>query len=258
MLLMHTHLPFSKCQYYIGRYENEQFYPEENGQLSYLGGLLAGPETLIDERGRRIFWGWIREGRRTSKYGWGSIMTLPWHFISDANNRLEIRPVEELQGLRFDERSVDSVRIKAGQELVLEELSGDCMELKFVIDPGNTNTYGFKLFCSPDCAEETVISYDGIKKEFVIDFSNASLADDLEYPTMKQIVPFESRSGRSLHFHVFVDRSVMEIFVNSRICMVQRVYPTREDSDQVRVFSSDGSIVVSDIVKWEMDATNPW
>lgn len=40
--------------------------------------------------------------------------------------------------------------------------------------------------------------------------------------------------------------------------MVQRVYPTREDSEQVRVFASDGSIVVRDIVKWEMDATNPW
>ena len=106
----------------------------------------------------------------------------------------------------------------------------------------------------------------GRKREFVIDFSDASLADDLAYPilegetasSMKQIVPFEPRSEGPLRFHVFVDRSVMEIFVNSQICMVQRVYPTREDSDQVRVFASDGAIVVSDIVKWEMDATNPW
>lgn len=40
--------------------------------------------------------------------------------------------------------------------------------------------------------------------------------------------------------------------------MVQRVYPIREDSGQVRVFASDGSIFVRDIVKWEMDATNLW
>ena len=193
-------------------------------------------------------------------------MTLPWHFIPDANNRLEIRPVEELQELRYDERSVDSVRVTAGQEIVLKALSGNCMELKFAIDPGDTNTFGFKLLCSPDCEEETVITYDGAKKGFVIDFSDTSLADDLVYPalegeatsSMKQIVPFEPRSDGPLHFHVFVDRSVMEIFVNFQICMVQRVYPTREDSDQVRVFASDGSIVVSDIVKWEMDATNPW
>ena len=140
------------------------------------------------------------------------------------------------------------------------------MELQFAIDSGDTNTFGFKLLCSPDCQEKTVITYDGTKKEFVIDFSDASLADDLAYPmlegeavcSMKQIVPFEPRSEGLLRFHVFVDRSVMEIFVNSQICMVQRVYPTREDSDQVRVFASDGSIVVSDIMKWEMDATNPW
>jgi len=46
MLVMHTHRPFPKCQYYIGRYENETFYPEINGKLGHLGSLLSGPETL--------------------------------------------------------------------------------------------------------------------------------------------------------------------------------------------------------------------
>lgn len=82
MLVMHTHLPFPKCQYYIGRYENEQFYPEENDQLSYLGGLLAGPETLIDERGRRIFWGWIRLERIVSRFGCSPRMDLSLCVIS--------------------------------------------------------------------------------------------------------------------------------------------------------------------------------
>ena len=78
MLVMHTHRPFGKAQYYIGRYEDEQFYPEINGQLSRLGSMVAGPETLVDDRGRRIFWGWIRDARDWGKYGWNSVMTLPW------------------------------------------------------------------------------------------------------------------------------------------------------------------------------------
>ena len=63
MLLMHTHRPYGKCQYYLGRYENERFIPERNGQLSWLGSMLAGPETLADDRGRRIFMGWIADAR---------------------------------------------------------------------------------------------------------------------------------------------------------------------------------------------------
>ena len=57
---------------------------------------------------------------------------------------------------------------------------------------------------------------------------------------------------------IFIDRSIIEIFVNSKVCLVQRVYPTRHDSTQFRLFSEDGRVKASKLVKWEMDATNPW
>lgn len=55
--------------------------------------------------------------------------------------------------MRFDEPSIDSLEVAAGQDVVVEELSGTCMELQVAIDQGNTNTFGFKLLCSPDCEE---------------------------------------------------------------------------------------------------------
>ena len=120
MLLMHTHRPYAKAQYYIGRYENEQFYPEVNGQLSHLGALLAGPETLVDDRGRRIFWGWLRDARTEDweSHGWSSVMTLPWHFSPAEDNSLLIDPVEELRSLRYDERRHDDVTLSEGEERV--------------------------------------------------------------------------------------------------------------------------------------------
>ena len=82
MLLMHTHRPYGKCQYYIGRYEDERFVPERNGQLSWLGSMLAGPETLADDRGRRIFMGWISRrprlaGDRLDRRGDPAVAPLP-------------------------------------------------------------------------------------------------------------------------------------------------------------------------------------
>ena len=144
MLVMHTHQPYGKAQYYIGRYENEQFYPEIHGQLSHRGSLVAGPETLLDDRGRRIFWGWVREarGHNWETFGWNSIMTLPWQFTPAADNSLLIDPVEELRSLRYDERRHDDVTLSAGEELNVDGYESDCMEIRLTIEPNDALRFG--------------------------------------------------------------------------------------------------------------------
>ena len=269
MLLMHTHRPYAKAQYYIGRYRNEQFYPERHGQLSHLGSLLAGPETLVDDRGRRIFWGWIREARGNEwvKYGWSGVMTLPWHFTAARDDSLRIDPVAELRSLRYDERRRGDLTFSEGEERTMHGFESDCMEIKLTIEPHNAARFGFKLLCSPGGQEETVVVYDAIRQQFVVDFDKASQDTTLTYGrdardpasvVRQQVVPFPLKGDASLDIDLFVDRSVIEIFVNSRICIVQRVYPTRDDSKAFKLFTEDTPIRVTSIVKWEMDATNPW
>ena len=270
MLLMHTHQPYGKAQYYIGRYENEQFYPEIHGQLSHLGSLVAGPETLLDDRGRRIFWGWVREARGDDwvKYGWNGMMTLPWQFTPAGDHSLLIDPVEELCSLRYDERRLDDVTLSEGEERAIEEFEADCMEIKLTIEPNDAKRFGLKLLCSPGAEEETVVTYDAERQEFVVDFGRAGGDGDLNYGrdalgnysrgVRQQIVPFPLQRDGRLNIDLFVDRSVIEMFVNSRICIVQRVYPTRVDSKGFRLFTEDRPIAIRNIVKWEMDATNPW
>ena len=183
MLLMHTHRPYGKTQYYIGRYENEQFYPETNGQLSHLGSLVAGPETLLDDRGRRIFWGWVREARGGdwAKYGWNSMMTLPWRFTPARDNSLLIDPVEELRSLRYDERRHGDVTLSEGEERTVEGFESDCMEIKLTIEPKDAARFGIKLLCSPGGEEETVVTYDAERQQFVVDFERASEDEELTY-----------------------------------------------------------------------------
>ena len=72
-----------------------------------------------------------------------------------------------------------------------------------------------------------------------------------------QTVPYVLAGNEALDFDIFVNRSVIEIFVNSDICMVHRVYPMRKDSKQFRLFARNGKITAKNIVKWDMDATNP-
>ena len=267
MLVMGGHKPFIKAQYYIGRYEDSQFYPEINGQLSRLGSMIGGPETLIDDRGRRIFWGWIRDARDWKNHGWDSVMTLPWHFTPAQDNTLRIDPVEELKSLRYNQKRHGDIALSDNEEIVVEGFDSDCMEIKLTIEPTDAARFGMKLLCSDNCEEETVVTYDSQKEEFVIDFENASEDKELKYPcgtqtltsgNLKQRVPYTLAGNKTLDFDIFVDRSVVEIFVNSEICMVQRVYPMRDDSKRFRLFTRSKEIRVKNIVKWDMDATNPW
>jgi sucrose-6-phosphate hydrolase SacC (GH32 family) len=268
MLLMHSHRPYFKAQYYLGRYENEQFHPEIHGQLSWLGSLLSGPETLVDDQGRRIFWGWVSDARQKGDdRGWQSIMTLPWHFSPAEDNTLLIDPVEELRALRYDERRHADMALVKGEEVVVKGFDGDCMEIKLRLEPEDAIRFGLKLLCSPNLEEETVVTYDMQKQQFVIDFEKAS-ESEIEYSipghkkltkgSLRQVVPFPLQDDGVLGLDIFVDRSVIEIFVNSRICLVQRVYPLRDDSRQFRLFSEGGKVRASELYKWEMDATNPW
>ena len=259
MLLLHTHRPYGKCQYYIGRYQNERFTPERNGQLSWLGSMLAGPETLIDDRGRRIFIGWIADARDWQRTGWTGVMTLPWHFSPGPDNVLKIAPVEELAILRHDEVRVDEVRLAAGAEVTVDALASDCMETRMTLAPEDAAEFGIKLLCAPDGEEQTTVTYHRQAHEFVIDFANASTDPSLQYPhgTTRQVVPY-SGAGGVFDLVIFVDRSVIEIFVNNDLVLVQRVYPARDDSRQFKLFARGGALTVSHIVKWEMDAANPW
>ena len=103
--------------------------------------------------------------------------------------------------------------------------------------------------------------------KLIVDFENASNDKTLSYRCgrevlesgrFKQTVPFTLGGNQALELDIFVDRSVIEMFVNSELCIVQRIYPTRPDSKEVRLFCEDGEIAVRNIAKWEMDATNPW
>ena len=108
------------------------------------------------------------------------------------------------------------------------------MELKLTIHPTQATRFGLKLRCSPGGQEETVVTYDTRRQHFIVDFDRASLDPNLVYggnprdttsATRRQVVPFALQPNQPLHVDCFIDRSVIEIFVNSRICITQRVYP---------------------------------
>lgn len=281
MLLMHGHRPYGMAHYYLGRYEDEQFYPETHGRMNWQGGQLSGPESLLDDQGRRIFFGWIREARPWEQYGWASVMTLPRLLSLNEDGSLRIEPVPELEKLRTKHYHQETIQLKAEAERNIAGVKGDCLELKVEIDPhggiekykAKTNCglipqFGVKIRQSPDGEEETAIVYLPTTEILKIDLTKSTLDDEVKYPrltpqdedsgekyTNSQEAPFKLAEGEPLKLHIFLDRSVVEVFVNSRLCLTQRIYPTRADSLSVSILASGGEAILNSLDAWTMTPT---
>ena len=289
MLLMHSHRPFwSVTHYYLGKYENERFFPEQHGRMSWLGGQLSGPESLIDDRGRNIFFGWIAENRlggeslfgydnavipgKNDLYAWGSVMSLPRVMSLMEDGVLGIAPAPELESLRFNPRRKDNIIIPMNQEVTLDGMDGEVMELSVEIDPGDAREIGVKVRCSPDNSEETLIVYKPAEKTLLVDFENSTVKDNVIYrgfyhtnepfPDMEdhimQEAPFQLKKGETLKLRIFLDRSVLEIFANERQCLTQRIYPSKVNSQEIRLFAKGGSAIALAVKAWDMEQVMPW
>ena len=55
-----------------------------------------------------------------------------------------------------------------------------------------------------------------------------------------------------LELRVFLDRSVVEVFVNGRQCVAVRVYPGREDSLGVSLRSQGTDATLNSLDAWQM------
>jgi len=270
MLLFCSH--WQGTQYYLGRFENERYYVESYGRMSWEGGLLGGPRSLLDAQGRRIFFDWIREIRGTEQEraaGWSGVMTLPRTLSLASDGSLKIEPVPELECLRMNPKVRENITLNADEEMNLEEIQGNCLELDVEIDPNDAGEVGVQLLCSPDQAEQTEVLYVPAERTLKIEVSRSTLNEAIRYPHYRdpggtaklpeseqfvdaQCAPFALKDKETLQLRIYVDKSVVEVFANGRQCITQRVYPTRPDSTDVRLVSRGGQAHFQSVQAWEM------
>jgi beta-fructofuranosidase len=244
------------CRYYLGQWKDEQFYPEYHEQMSWADNDFFAPESLLDDKGRRIMWAWIFDKRQKETWeesGWSGTMSLPRVLWLGDDGMLRMKVPEELQMLRYNEQTRTGLSVKADTELTLKGISGNSIELKLEIDPGSAEQVGIKVCTSPDGEEETLVYYDAADKKLKVDTRKSSLG---EGDKKIEAGPFELSADEPLKLQVFVDKSVVEVFANDRQAVMQRIYPTRADSVGVKLFSKGGSAKVKKLQAWDMMGSN--
>ena len=105
-------------------------------------------------------------------------------------------------------------------------------------------------FWSP---ERTMPTTDGVRYESVITIDNScssTLPDALSRPP--ESAPILIEPGEPVQLRIFVDRSVVEVFVNGWQCVAVRVYPGRPDSKGVSLISGGQESIVLSVDCWKM------
>ncbi|MGQ9479763.1 MAG: glycoside hydrolase family 32 protein, partial [Thermoproteota archaeon] len=170
----------SETLYLIGTYAEHEFQIERKGKID--GGNYYAAKSMPDERGRRILFGWIMEGRSTAAQwasGWAGVQALPRTLSLREDGVLNIEPVPELKILRNERYEYGDLNVKPDSYLLLEGIQEDCLEVEAELEPGDAEKIGLKVHCTFDSAEETLIFYNRWGKSLNVDRERSSLHPDV-------------------------------------------------------------------------------
>ena len=155
-------------------------------------------------------------------------MSLLRNYTVDEHDRLLVSPAGDIESLRKDAVDLSGIELPANQEIVVDEVCGSAVEIIAAIDPRQAQFIRLTVLRAPDRSEYTSINFHReADKDFAnrtwtsrdslvtIDPTFASTAGEGEI-NVPQSCSFFYREGELLELRIFVDRSIVEVFVNGQ------------------------------------------
>ena len=260
------------CQYYVGTYKDDRFYPDNHGRMTWVDFEYFAPEALIDGQGRQIMWAWLREDNdlvpnelqddpnRYQKiwddnyYGWSGVYGLPRSLWLGADGTLRMKPVKELTTLRYNERTRHNFGVSSDSELDLTGFGNELLELEITARLGTARQFGVVVNRSEDGQEKTRIYYDAARQELCCDATRSSLSKPRQHI---ESGPFALKGDEPLVLRVFVDKGIVEAYANDRQAVSRLIYPTLGGRG-VSLFAKGGEVEVLSVKAWQLMPTNPY
>ncbi len=221
-----------QVKHYIGTFDKQTFTfePESQGYLNW--GSYYGTNCMLDNKGRRIIWGCVHGFKE--KRAWASCLTLPRVLTMRPDGHLGQEPVPELQTLRDEHHAVSDITV-SDSSYVVKDVRGDTLELLVKFKLNDAKIFGLRVRRSDAGRDGVTISYDGKQ----IDVAGVT-------------APFRlTDSEKLLELHIFLDKSLIEVYANGRVCLTKVVYPGEEDLG-LELFAMGGSMTISSLDVWKM------
>lgn len=234
-------------------YDSCRFEQKHAAQIDY-GFDFYAPQTLLDDKGRRIMIAWMNIWGATmpeQAHGWLGGMTLPRELTLADDGTLRSHPVPELAALRGQHTAAADVALADNDFVTIDAVHGDSVELDIVYDLAGSDAseVGIRVRCSEDGSAYTEIRYSITEQKIYMDRNLGGEGDGgvSEAPLLKQA------DGR-LRIRLFLDRSSIELFAGEgRTAITNRVYPNPKDLG-ITFFARGGTAKLETLDAWELSS----
>ncbi len=249
------------CRYYLGDWdaEREQFVPERHGRMNWrrpdqsiydtVYRDFFAPESVLTPDGRRVMWAWI--ATLTEEIYKRSIQSLPRELSLAEDGSLRIRPLRELESLRYDARTLTDITVTPPERSHsgtaterIADLDGDAFEIAITIDREQARRKRFSLqFFADDTHEGLPIM---IRPE-----TGTLRLGTTEAPFAVADLP----AGEDLELRIFIDKYLVEVFANDRQALVGAAMNYRS-ANGLHVYTYGAPTTIRKVEIWKLRATN--
>jgi beta-fructofuranosidase len=227
--------PYGPVIYAVGDFDGERHLADAWHILDH-GVPFYATNTYVDDQGRTIIVGWVK----AQGEGWNGCLSLPRLLKLDSQNQLRMRPIPELEKLRKGHQTFERVLDVITESAGTAPLFGEQIEIKANFQLQQAESLGFRLLD------------DEKEYELIFDYQSHILRFGDQWAQLQ----FTRNSDR-IEFHIFVDRSVIEIFINQREVFTITFYPKLGENHALKIspFINKGVGKFSMDV-WKLDAAD--
>ena len=259
----------------VGDYDREKNRFVATGGRNYtaspsqFGGLLA-PSLFPDVSGngtlKAIFnvYGVQNEPEGTYNNG---IMCLPRtvSLASDNPNEIEMTPAKELEILRVEGSRIEKkdILLKANEPYEPEDIRGNTLELIAEFEAKKQPMIEIRVMMSDDASEYSAIriyrdrgySYrsavaSGGAYETVVELDTA-YSSEKAFVRVPDVQSVFLKPEEKVKVHIFLDNSIIEVFVNQKVALTARVAPVKEGK-RIVITSRCKDITLENLVAYEL------
>jgi beta-fructofuranosidase len=273
-------LPFyshmSGGQYLLGDYDTERhkFVVTNHGNFNFgpsgPAGVHAPSATPDGKEGVIIIFN-MNPGMVTR--GWDQIMSLPRRLRLISADEIGIEPAGDIESLRYNHEYLEAMTLPANKEIRLKKIRGNAMEIYAEINTKDASMIEMNVLVSPGKEEYTTISilpgrgygsgrnYWRVPGEqpvrrpipglVSLQTTHSSVLPGA-YARAAETAQVLIGQEETVKLRIFIDKSIVEVFVNGKQCVAARVYPGRDDSIGVSLRSQGSSSQLISLDAWQM------
>ena len=242
--------PFAPVEYTVGEFDADllTFSPETHGILDpgvsrlnhrgnvtdkagnpnfYATNIAFGPD------GNCVLFGWVRNFR--AQQGWSGCLALPRVLTLGGDERPRQVPVPAVEMLRGEQLAHGEPYRLENSWQALPAVRGDALELQLTLTMASDTRAGVHLRCDENGTGGLTIDYDG-RALRVCETS-------VELPGRQEIT-----------LRIFLDRTVLEVFVNDGEQAITQVAYAAQEHQGVWLYADGGEAIFANVSAWKMQS----